>query len=79
MGEKESFKTVFFRFYDRKIGDGTVTFSQIGIAKEEFTRLCMEPNFVPKQETVERLCTNMKLTEEEAKRLRAAAEAGRES
>lgn len=72
--EKPSFRVLFFRHYDRKIADGTVTFSQIGISKNDFTRLCTEADFVPDMESVERACRAMKLTEEEiAAMLEAAA------
>ena len=73
--EKPSFRVLFFRYYDRKIADGTITFSQIGISKSDFTRLCTEADFVPDMESVERACRAMKLTEEEtAAMLGAAAE-----
>ena len=64
MGNR-SFSAVFFQFYDRKIRDGVITFSQLGMKKEDFTRLCTDDSFVPDQETVEKLCFTMKLTEEE--------------
>ena len=47
-----TFKNIFFRLYDRKISDGTITFSQLGISKMDFTRLCMEENFVLDKETI---------------------------
>lgn len=72
--ENPSFRVLFFRYYDRKIADGTITFSQIGISKSDFTRLCTEADFVPDMESVERACKAMKLTEEEtAAMLEAAA------
>lgn len=72
--ENLTFKALFFRFYDRKIADGTITFSQVGISKNDFTKLCTEADFIPDSQTVERICITMKLTEEEALRLRRAAE-----
>lgn len=72
--ENLTFKALFFRFYDRKIADGTITFSQVGISKNDFTKLCTEADFVPDLQTVERICITMKLTEEEAQLLRRAAE-----
>ena len=72
--EKLSFRALFFRHYDKKIAGGTITFSQIGISKNDFTRLCTEADFVPDMESVERACKAMKLTEEEtAAMLEAAA------
>ncbi len=76
MGEI-SFKNLFFRYYDRKICDGSVTFSQLGISKMDFTRICTEDNFVFDQETLERVCTVMKLTETERTELLEAAERSR--
>lgn len=73
--EKPSFRVLFFRHYDRKIADGTITFSQVGISKNDFTKLCTEADFVPDMESVKRACMAMKLTEEEtAAMLEAAAE-----
>ena len=60
-----TFKQAFFRLYDRKIGAGEITFSQTGIRKDEFTRLCTEEDFVFSRETIERLALTMALTEEE--------------
>lgn len=83
--EKLPFRVLFFRLYDRKIADGTITFSQTGIKKNDFTRLCTEPDFVLDRETVERFCTVMRLTEEESRALMESAgygealEAGLES
>ena len=71
--EKPSFRVLFFRYYDRKIADGTITFSQIGISKSDFTRLCTEADFVPDSGTVERVCKAMKLTEEETAAMMEAA------
>ena len=72
--ENLTFKALFFRFYDRKIADGTITFSQVGISKNDFTKLCTEADFIPDSQTIERICITMKLTEEEALLLRRAAE-----
>ena len=71
--DKLPFRVLFFRLYDRKIADGTITFSQTGIRKNDFTRLCTEPDFVLDRETVERLRTVMKLTEDEGRALMEAA------
>lgn len=60
-----SFKNLFFRYYDRKICDGSITFSQLGISKMDFTRICTEDDFVFDQETLTRICKVMNLTEEE--------------
>ncbi len=72
--ENLTFKALFFRFYDRKIADGTITFSQVGISKNDFTKLCIETDFIPDIQTIERICITMKLTEDEAQLLRRAAE-----
>ena len=63
--EQLTFKALFFRYYDRKIADGTITFSRMGMSKNDFTKLCMEPDFIPDMETIERVCLSMQLTEEE--------------
>ena len=74
--EKPSFRVLFFRHYDRKIADGTITFSQVGISKNDFTKLCTETDFVPDMESVERACKAMKLTEEETAAMMEAASYG---
>ena len=71
--EKPSFRVLFFRYYDRKIADGTITFSQIGISKSDCTRRCTEADFVLDMESVERACKAMKLTEEETAAMMEAA------
>ena len=73
-----SFKNLFFRYYDRKICDGSITFSQLGISKMDFTRICTEDNFVFDQETLERVCIVMKLTDAEKTELLEAAARSRE-
>lgn len=68
-----SFKRLFFRLYDRKVADGTVTFSQLGISKLDFTKLCTDEKFAFDEETILRISKVMKLTEEEEEELLAAA------
>ena len=72
-----SFKNLFFRYYDRKICDGSITFSQLGISKTDFIRLCTEENFVFDQETLARICNVMKLSDEERIEFFNAATKGR--
>ena len=60
---------MFFRLYDRKISDGTITFSQLGISKTDFTRLCTEENFAFDKETILRISKIMKLSGEEEEEL----------
>jgi|GEM_PF-2874146 hypothetical protein len=67
-----SFKAVFFRIYDRKIGSGEITFNATGINKNDFTRLCVEPYFVFNNKTMELIRETMKLTDAEAEELAAA-------
>ena len=69
-----TFKQVFFRIYDRKIGSGEISFSQTGIKKDDFTRLCTEEGFVFDEETLQKISLTMKLSEEEKKALLEAAE-----
>ncbi len=64
---------MFFRLYDKKIADGKITFSQLGISKTDFTRFCTEENFVFDKETVLRICKAMDLSEEEEEEFLALA------
>lgn len=70
---EETFAMVFFRLYDRKIASGEITFSQAGIKKDDFSRLCIDKTFVPPRSEIVRICTGMKLTKEESDRLLAFA------
>ena len=69
-----TFKKLFFRLYDRKISSGEVTFSQLGIGKSDFTRLCTEDDFVFDDDTIARISCAMKLTDEENAQLVDAAQ-----
>ncbi len=70
-----TFKQAFFRIYDRKIASGEISFSQIGIKKDDFTRLCTEEGFVFDDETLEKISVTMKLSEEEKEMLYETIEA----
>lgn len=72
---EETFAMVFFRLYDRKIASGEITFSQSGISKDDFSRLCIDKTYVPSRDKIVRICAGMKLTEEESDRLLAFSEA----
>lgn len=72
-----NFKQAFFKIYDRKIASGEITFSQSGIRKDDFTRLCTEPGFLLSQQTLAQLAVTMKLTEEEQRLLAETAAAER--
>ena len=74
---EQTFKRLFFRYYDRKIADGTITFSQLGITKMDFTRLCLEEGCFLDEDTLIKICKTMKLTEEEEEEFLAAGEAER--
>ena len=69
-----TFKKLFFRLYDRKISSGEVSFSQLGIGKSDFTRLCTEDDFVFDDDTIARISCAMKLTDEENAQLGDAAQ-----
>ena len=69
-----TFKKLFFRLYDRKISSGEVSFSQLGIGKSDFKRLCTEDNFVFDDDTIARISCAMKLTDEENAQLVDAAQ-----
>ncbi|WP_269477413.1 hypothetical protein [Hominibacterium faecale] len=70
----KSFAAAFFRIYDRKITSGEITFSQTGMKKEDFTKLCTDQSYVLPRTEIERLCNAMKLTSEEAQTLLQWAE-----
>lgn len=65
----QTFAMAFFHIYDRKIASGEITFSQTGMSKEDFTRICTDKTLVPPREELERLCRAMKLTDEECQML----------
>ena len=65
----ETFAVEFFRIYDRKIMSGEISFSQTGISKEDFSRLCTEADFVISREKLETICDRMKLTDSETELL----------
>ncbi|MEF9921437.1 MAG: hypothetical protein RR313_04355 [Anaerovoracaceae bacterium] len=73
MNEKQSFAVTFFRLYDRKIASGEITFSKVGIKKDDFTKLCTDGTFVFDEETIKRICVTMNLSEEEKKELLESA------
>lgn len=60
-----TFKQEFFKIYDRKIASGEITFSKSGINKTDFTKLCMEPDYVFEEDTLSDICTRMGMNEEE--------------
>ena len=69
----ETFAQKFLKIYDRKILSGEITFSQSGINKSNFTRLCIDPEYVMPREEILRCCEKMHLTEEEKEGLLAFA------
>jgi hypothetical protein len=64
-----TFAQVFFRYYDRAIGNGVCSFSQTGIRANDFITICTEPDFVLDRETIIRAAKVMKLTEQETQEL----------
>lgn len=68
-----AFKHEFFKIYDRKIASGEITFSKSGITKMDFTKICMEPDFVFEEEKLHVICEKMMLSDEEKDRLMTAA------
>ncbi len=61
----ESFGQKLLKIYDRKLQSGEITFSQSGIDKNDFTRLCIDRDFVPSRKAVEKICEKMKLSDAE--------------
>ena len=69
----ETFAQKFLKIYDRKILSGETTFSRSGINKNNFTRLCIDPEYVMPREEILIGCEKMHLTEEEKEALLAYA------
>ncbi|MCQ2550710.1 MAG: hypothetical protein MJ146_00755 [Clostridia bacterium] len=67
--EKTSFSKVFLKLYDKKLQDGDITFSKLGIPKPLFVVICNNQNYVPTDELLEKLKVTMKLTDDELKML----------
>ena len=64
----DTFAVEFFRIYDRKIMNGEITFSQTGISKEDFSRLCIDREFVFDRDKLAMICEKMRMSEEETER-----------
>lgn len=60
-----TFAQTFLRIYDRKILSGEITFSQSGINKNDFTRLCVDKDYVIPRERLLTVCEKMQLAEDE--------------
>lgn len=67
--EKMTFAQKLLRIYDRKILSGEITFSRSGINKDDFTRLCINSDYVLSKEKLEIICDRMNLSEEEREEL----------
>ena len=70
----ETFAQKFLKIYDRKILSGEITFSTSGINKNNFTRLCIDPEYVMPKEEILTCCEKMHLSEEEKEALLAYVE-----
>ena len=57
----ETFGQKFMKIYDRKILSGETTFSRSGINKNDFTRLCIDGNYVFSREALEIIREKMPL------------------
>ena len=53
------------KIYDRKIMSGETTFSRSGIDRNDFTRLCIDGEYVFSREALEKIRERMPLTDEE--------------
>ena len=60
-----TFGQTFMKIYDRKILSGETTFGRSGINKNDFTRLCIDGNYVFSREALEIIRDKMPLTDEE--------------
>ena len=61
----ETFGQRFMKIYDRKILSGETTFSRSGISGNDFTRLCIDGNYVFSKEALDIIREKMPLTDEE--------------
>lgn len=64
-----TFRTLFFRLYDRQIASGACTFGQLGIPKSDFTTMCTNKEFRMKREIIVNAINKMKLSDSEASEL----------
>ena len=71
------FKMLFFRYYDNAIATGVTTFSKMGVGKNDFTRMCSEPDFVLDDESIRRAAAAMQLSDDVLQQLLDAAAAER--
>ena len=69
-----TFAGAFFRIYDRKLCSGEITFSQIGMKKDDFTRLCIDEGYVLPYREIRMICEKMKLSRFETDLLLSFAE-----
>lgn len=69
-----TFAGAFFRMYDRKICSGEITFSQTGMKKDDFTRLCIDEGYVLPYEEIKAIGEKMKLNRFETDLLLSFAE-----
>lgn len=68
-----TFRQEFFRLYDRAISNGICSFMQTGIKKDDFTKLCTDPDFILDDDSIERACVAMKAGDEKKELLLALA------
>lgn len=61
----DTFAKKLLRIYDRKLLSGEITFSESGIKKDDFTRLCVDKDFVIPRDRLEIICDKMNLNKEE--------------
>lgn len=66
-----SFAATLLKIYDRKILSGEISFSQSGISKDDFTRICTDSTFVLPKESLMTVCEKMNLSDEERASLMA--------
>lgn len=70
---EEKFARELLKIYDRKLMNGEITFSRSGITKEDFTNLCMNPDYIIPEERLAVICEKMGLAVEQQERLYALA------
>ncbi|MEG0292440.1 MAG: hypothetical protein RR495_06770 [Anaerovoracaceae bacterium] len=67
------FRIQFFRIYDRKVANGELTFTEIGMTKDDFISLCTDTAFEMERDAIINLCIRLKLDMEESKKLLCSA------
>lgn len=66
-------KTIFFRYYDRKIASGEIGFNNLKMDKDAFICLSTDQDPEMSRDDLICLCVNMRLTKDEAENMMLSA------